>query len=42
MLVAPSCPDFMKTSFVAKMDSYYVTLFIMAMRLLKGDRYLSI
>jgi len=31
-----------KGSFVPKMDSYYMTLFIMAMRLLKGDRYLSI
>ena len=31
-----------KRSFVPKMDSYYMTLFIMAMRLLKGDRYLSI
>ena len=31
-----------KMSFVPKMDSYYMTLFIMAMRLLKGDRYLSI
>ena len=31
-----------KDSFVPKMDSYYMTLFIMAMRLLKGDRYLSI
>ena len=31
-----------KASFVPKMDSYYMTLFIMAMRLLKGDRYLSI
>jgi isopentenyldiphosphate isomerase len=31
-----------KESFVPKMDSYYMTLFIMAMRLLKGDRYLSI
>ncbi len=31
-----------KGDFVPKMDSYYMTLFIMAMRLLKGDRYLSI
>jgi hypothetical protein len=31
-----------KGSSVPKMDSYYMTLFIMAMRLLKGDRYLSI
>jgi isopentenyldiphosphate isomerase len=31
-----------RRSFVPKMDSYYMTLFIMAMRLLKGDRYLSI
>jgi isopentenyldiphosphate isomerase len=31
-----------KRSFVPKMDSYYMTLFIMAMRLLKGDKYLSI
>jgi isopentenyldiphosphate isomerase len=31
-----------KVDFVPKMDSYYMTLFIMAMRLLKGDRYLSI
>jgi isopentenyldiphosphate isomerase len=31
-----------KKDFVPKMDSYYMTLFIMAMRLLKGDKYLSI
>lgn len=31
-----------KSGFVPKMDSYYMTLFIMAMRLLKGDKYLSI
>ncbi|MGH9918832.1 MAG: NUDIX domain-containing protein, partial [Nitrososphaerales archaeon] len=31
-----------KRNFVPKMDSYYMTLFIMAMRLLKGDKYLSI
>jgi hypothetical protein len=31
-----------KEDFVPKTDSYYMTLFIMAMRLLKGDRYLSI
>ena len=34
--------EVVKGSFVPKMDSYYMTLFIMAMRLLKGDRYLSI
>ena len=31
-----------RKSFVPKMDSYYMTLFIMARRLLSGERYLSI
>jgi isopentenyldiphosphate isomerase len=31
-----------KKSFVPKMDSYYMTLFVMARRFLSGDKYLSI